>query len=474
MSAHTVRSPIPGLHRHWLLIGLLLAFTFRLILAYLSTDFPFRYNPWWGDTKYYYQPLAKNLVLGHGFSTDLTPPYRPSVYRGPIYPLFMGGVYWLTSFSDRAVAFVQILLSTASCLVFYGLAREFFADHPARDAIALVAFFFIALNPFINAFNVYLLAEPLAQILFLFAFYWMLRAMNSGRGFQAIASGVFAALTFLTHVLMAAAVSLMLAWLLVLVLKDRTTGRLFLGFALGVFITWTPWAARNYTHFHRFIPLTVSGGLHLYWNVWHLEENPDRVRECLGIIPSEHKAYLMTPDGLEGLETDARCYRLAWGIIRDHPGAFARHAIKKPVQIWASSYSSIIFPISDHFGPRLIFLDQPLVERLSNLYSVSQPYIWFLVGGKLLLGLLNPFFLLTGLFGLIKVCRDGIKSTQWPVLLVLVGHTVVLMFISDARARYVVVVWPYLVLLSAYGCWALWQKAALYRGAPTPQEVAAS
>jgi 4-amino-4-deoxy-L-arabinose transferase-like glycosyltransferase len=397
MDARTARTPFPGHHLRWLVVGLFLALAFRLVLAYLSSGFPFDYRMAWpSDTKYVYKPLAENLVLGRGFSLDRIPPYHPSIFRAPIYPFFLAGIYRVTSFSDNAVVFAQVLLSTVSCLVFYGLARELFADHPARDAIALVAFFFLAFNPFTNAFNSYILTETLSQCLLLFALYLMVRAINSGGVTQAIFSGVFCALSFLTHPVTAIAVFLLGVWLLVLALKDRAVLRPFLGFTLGVIILWTPWVVRNYVHFNRFVPLNVGGGFSLYLAVSPLEENKERIRECqdLDIIHSQSGTYVLVPDGLEGLENDARCYRMAWRIVRNHPWGFVRHALKKPVRMWISSYSSYLFPQSDKFGTRLIFWDKALVERVAKDYKVSWPYVWFLVVAKLLLRLLNPFFIM--------------------------------------------------------------------------------
>ena len=477
------RLAIPDHHRRWLVIGLLLAVAFRLVLAYLGSDFPYsNILSAEVDTNRLYKPLAVNLMAGHGFSMDLAPPYHPSVFRTPIYPLFLAGIYWLASFvmtpaslsfNDTAVVLVQILLSAASCLVFYGLAREVFVDHTHRDDIALVAFFFLALNPFTNALNSYFMTEPLSQVLLLFSLYWMVRAINTGRSGQAVASGVFAALTFLNHSALAGITALLVLWLLWSVLRGRIARGLFIGFMLGVLIPWTPWVARNYAHFGRFVPLTVGGGPMLYLNISHLDENPDRFQECWGPIPQPNEEPVLF-DGQEGIDADARCLRLTLQVVRDHPWAFARHSLKKPVRMWLTSHSSNIFPISDQLGTRLISWNRALIVRFAKEKSLSQAYVWFLVGAKLLLRLLNPLFILTGLFGLIKVCQNGLTRTQWPILLVLLGHTIVLMFLSDGRVRYMVVVWPYLLLLSAYGCWVLWRLAAHYRGASVPQQAATS
>jgi 4-amino-4-deoxy-L-arabinose transferase-like glycosyltransferase len=97
---------------HYLPIALL-AVCFGLGVAYriwLCTQ-PLHFG---GDGELRYNPIAKNLLAGNGFSTDKSPPYSPDIKQVPLYPFFLALIYWLTDYSTTAVlvaqAFVEILV----------------------------------------------------------------------------------------------------------------------------------------------------------------------------------------------------------------------------------------------------------------------------------------------------------------------------------------------------------------------------
>lgn len=433
---------------------------FRFAQAYLSTGFPTATSlPRYFDSELTYKPQAINLLAGHGLSLDPKPPYRASILRGPAYPLFLAGIYRITSFSDWAVILLQILMSAGGCLLFYGLAREFFAEHPDRDILALGAFFLLVFNPLASAQASYILTESLSQLLFLIALYSMIRALKAGRTSQAVASGVFAGLAILNQPVNLVSMTILGLWLIGLILKGHTTPRLFIGFALGVFILWSPWVARNYFHYDRFIPLTVLGGSNLYFNVMHLEDNRERVRECIGA--TDVRKNLLMLDGQSGLEDSARCYRIAWQAIRDHPWGFALKVFKKPFQMWLTSYPKVFsFRIEDHLAQYQSLWDQNLVSQIANGHGVSRVYIWFHVYSNLFMLSLRMFFLLTGLAGALRAFQSGLTRVQWIVLLTLVGHTGAFAFLSRPASRYMTPIWPYLVLFSAFGLLSVWRAVA--------------
>lgn len=63
-----------------------------------------------GDGFWRYDPLARNLLAGHGFSTSVTPPYAPDIFDVPGYPLFVAAIYAISHASSHALAIAQFFV----------------------------------------------------------------------------------------------------------------------------------------------------------------------------------------------------------------------------------------------------------------------------------------------------------------------------------------------------------------------------
>lgn len=77
-----------------------------------------------GDGLTRYEPLARNLLAGNGFSSQRHPPYEPNLYDVPAYPLFMAAIYAVSGGSLRAVTFVQFGLELATVFLCAHIARN--------------------------------------------------------------------------------------------------------------------------------------------------------------------------------------------------------------------------------------------------------------------------------------------------------------------------------------------------------------
>src|SRR5712692_4069674 len=71
--------------RTGILIILVLSLAFRVVLAVRFPLFP--------DDQVRYTVPAVNMLAGHGFSSAVREPYKPSQHTVPLYPLFIAGVY---------------------------------------------------------------------------------------------------------------------------------------------------------------------------------------------------------------------------------------------------------------------------------------------------------------------------------------------------------------------------------------------
>src|SRR4026207_701528 len=62
------------------------------------------------DSQLRYDPQAKNLISGHGFSTSHEAPYVPDTFDLPGYAFFLGMVYRIGNYNLHLLAVIQALL----------------------------------------------------------------------------------------------------------------------------------------------------------------------------------------------------------------------------------------------------------------------------------------------------------------------------------------------------------------------------
>ncbi|MBM3323997.1 hypothetical protein FJY69_11050, partial [candidate division WOR-3 bacterium] len=98
-----------------------------LFLALPSTPLDFKALEPVADAPEYLR-LADNLARHRLFSLDSAPPYRPDVFRTPVYPLFLAGFFLLFSSPILPALLGQLALSLLLIWATYTLARELGLD----------------------------------------------------------------------------------------------------------------------------------------------------------------------------------------------------------------------------------------------------------------------------------------------------------------------------------------------------------
>ncbi len=93
-----------------------LAFCVRLVYVLQISDAPYFDNPA-GDSKYFLDRAHE--ILG-GDMLGRTVPF----YSSPLYPYFIGGVFWLFGQQMLILCIIQILIGSANCVVIYLIARK--------------------------------------------------------------------------------------------------------------------------------------------------------------------------------------------------------------------------------------------------------------------------------------------------------------------------------------------------------------
>ncbi len=185
----------------------------------------------------HFRVLAESVAAGAGLTEE---DGTPAVFRPPVYPTVLGGIYRVFGPSARAVGVVQALMDTVTLLLLWWLAASLLGRQPARYGLVLMA---LAYAP-LAAVRLHL-TETLATLLLAATVVALVRALRGSKGAAAWAgTGVLSGLLMLTRgafVLW----PVVLAGYGLLALGRRREWRRSALILAAAFVTVLPWLVRN-------------------------------------------------------------------------------------------------------------------------------------------------------------------------------------------------------------------------------------
>lgn len=201
-----------------------------------------------------YDAIGWNLVQGQGFSVQEG---APTALRGPVYPYFLALVYMFAGHYYQTVRGVQILIHGLNALLVYALGAKIFERKTGLSAaLAYVVY------PAFVFYTGLLLTETLFTGLLLAAMCCLLHAMERESRLWAAVSGALLGLATLCK-----PTTLLFPIILGMILSVREETRRLVKLAVTLAFTMalvvTPWMARNYNLFERFVPVSVFTGYNL-------------------------------------------------------------------------------------------------------------------------------------------------------------------------------------------------------------------
>lgn len=271
-------------------VVLLLALALRWSLAFTSVA----ERPVDSDYEHRYSPIARSLLLGHGFTLE----GRPTARSGPVYPIVIAGVRAVAGGGDTPVRLAVVTLDGIQCALLFLLAWSLFGPLTAWLAglgtvvcWPLVSLAWAATSNSVAIFF---------QSCFLFALVTALHGTGGWRWWTG--AGVASGLTALTRA--EALVVPLLVFPAVLLSARGERRRVIRGLAVAVsafVLVLTPWTVRNHVRVGGFVPVQSIGGRNL-------------------LVGSPAARVEVEPSGSE-VEGDRRAFRIAIdGMLRE-PGA---------------------------------------------------------------------------------------------------------------------------------------------------------
>lgn len=296
--------------------------------------------------------IAYSLAQGQGFGGVFRINTGPTAWLAPIYPLMIAGIFKIFGvFTTRAffaAVFLNIIFSSAACVPVFFAAKRIAGVGTAAFAAWLWALFPNAIMvPFEWIWDTALSALLAATIL------WAtLTLAESARVQDWCAYGLLWGFALMTNPALAALLPFLLGWLAYRgrlmwpeVLAYRGSGGSeshrrwkLVAIAAGVAILCCmPWTIRNYTAFHRFIPLRSNLPFELWLGNNDIFDEHARNGRKFITRTEETRRYAQLGETAYMQEK----WQLATSFMTSHPGLELRLARKKCVIFWTGMASPL-------------------------------------------------------------------------------------------------------------------------------------
>jgi 4-amino-4-deoxy-L-arabinose transferase-like glycosyltransferase len=212
-----------------------------------------------GDELQYTQ-LASNLIENFSFSLEAEPPFEPTLYRTPGYPLFLALLSLISGKSILFIKIFQFFLFGTNAYLLYHLAKCYIDEKTARIA----AYFSLIYLPFVFLAS-FLLTETITIFLIL-SLFLLIKKYNWQNNAQILLDliiGILMGVLILVRPTMSLiAIPLLLSFWLPYFLKtsllsfQKIFAKSFV-FSCGILLVFAPWMIRNYSVTNHFTPLTL-------------------------------------------------------------------------------------------------------------------------------------------------------------------------------------------------------------------------
>jgi len=353
----------------------------------------------------------------------------------PLYPYFLGFLYFLTNFSIFNARLIQFLLGSFSAFLVYFLAREIFGKRPAAISGVIAALY----APFIFYEGMFV---PAALVMFLFLLSALILVLikDDLKAKNWFIFGILAGLTALAN----ASMLIVLIILPLLFLKKDLKKLLFLYAAVILIIGCV--AARNYYVGKDLVLITSQGGVNFY-----IGNNPGATGRFSSITDSIQGSKDLIQDTrilaeknkggkLKPSEISAFWTKKALGFITRHPVKYSKLVLNKFYIFW----DGFEYPdVEDYY----------FAKKFTPVLRLPLFVFWFVA----------PFALCGIIFSL-KYWRKAL------VLYIFLGASIIGILLMFVNSRYRIAAMPFIIIFCGFAVSYFWEsltsrgfkKAALF------------
>jgi len=309
--------------RHWLWLILLLALVIRAGYVYVQLNHSLFHVVTFAPDSERYMKLAENIIDCGMFSYEGR---LPTANDTPGFPLFLVGLRLLFGPSLLAIYIAQIMLSTATVLMAFYIARQYFSDQAGLWAAALTA---------IYPMGFIFVATPLTETLYTFlvaAFMAVFARISRGMNW-ALAAGVVGGMATLTRPIVGGFIGLAC---LILALRPKTRAAGLV--VLGVFtLVMAPWIIRNAITFGEFIPLSTTTGYQIFGGHVAGATGGGEGHMRVGV---DFTPWPVQPPGVSDNEWSKRLTAMGLEVYKDDPLLFFERLPNKIWNMWRPTWGN--------------------------------------------------------------------------------------------------------------------------------------
>ena len=399
----------------------LLAFAIRLIYLNQIKDSPFFVPFYRGLDDYLYDAWGQNIAQGNLIGPDV-------FYGLPLYPYFLGFIYWFLGHSIFIAKFAQFLIGSVSCGLMFLIGQKVFNRYVGIIAGVIMALFSSAIF-----FEGFLTSAFLAIFLNAVLMLTLFSAVEKPSAFKWIAAGLLAGLSALANASILIFAVLVIAWM-VFTARATSGSRRYLYAAVffaAILLAVSPATIHNYLAAKEFVPITAHGGITFYAGNNPLSDGTYKLPPELGtnVEDTRKNARLIAERVLKRPLTAKQVSDFWFGqarsFMRSEPARYAGLLLSKAVMFWNAYEIPDILPMSFY-------------RRYAPL--LGMPLFGFT--------LLSPLALL----GVI-LCLKHVKRAEIQLIFMFSGSVFISTLIYFVNSRYRLIAVPYLAVFAGAAVW---------------------
>jgi 4-amino-4-deoxy-L-arabinose transferase-like glycosyltransferase len=394
---------------------MLVAFALRIVAVH------FLYTDTWNNFRehllfgFEIGRIARSIAAGHGYGNPMYFATGPTAWMTPIYPYLLAAVFKIFGIYSRDSAFVILslnaLFSALICIPVFFVAHRSFGRN-----VAILACWMWALWPYsIYIASAFVWETCLSALLLAILFLCTLKLKEGAGGWSWLGFGLLWGFSGLTNASTLVLFPFLAGWALYPLWRNREAWLKPAAIVVfGLIIVLLPWQARNYSTFHKSIPLRDN-----FWlEVW--VGNDGHTSSWVDIMahPSVSDKELAEFVRLGEIPYMQEKRSQALEHISQHPGEYVAMCLRRFVYMWTGFWN----------------LDPANLE--TELRSPANVY-------------LTTSLTVVMLIGLWQALRNA-RETVIPYLLVLLLYPLIF-YLTHPEIRYRHMIEPEMIILAALG-----------------------